>query len=154
MKTCRAFSLVELIIVVLVIAALSFIAVPRLQFGALRRKQADTVAHKIVTDLRRTRGLAISDAANNTKGYELKMVGTSPYTAYEIENMHTHQTVDSFTIDSNINVSCTSFNRFKFGPLGSLQTGSGSGIIVSSDEDKSFTITVIPATGTVKCVEN
>lgn len=153
MKTHKAYSLVELILVVSIMAVLAAIAIPRLQFGALRRKQADTVARKIVTDLRRTRSLAISNAANNKKGYELKMVGSSPYTAYEIGNMDTKQTVASFTIDSNINISCLSFHRFKFGPLGALQTESGSGIIVSS-ESKSFTITIIPATGAVKCVEN
>ena len=45
------YSLAEMLIVVLIIGALTFIAVPKLNFAALYRKQAHTVAKTIVTDL-------------------------------------------------------------------------------------------------------
>jgi len=147
-----AFSLVELFIVVMFLGILAVIAVPRLNFAIISKQKADTVARKMVTDLRRTRGLAISDAANNSKGYELKMVGSVPYNGYEIENMDTHETVDSHTT-GNVTISCPTGHRFKFGPLGELKSGSGTELTVSA-EGRSFTITIIPATGMIKCVEN
>ena len=150
-KNEAGYSLVELIIVVIFLGIFAVVAVPRFNLATVSRQKADTVARKIVTDLRRTRSLAISDAASNTQGYELKMVGAAPYTAYEIENRDTGETVDSHTIDSN--VSCAGDNTFEFGPLGNLEAGSGSALTVSAD-GKSYTITIVPATGAAKCAEN
>ena len=152
MKQKAAFSFVELFIVVIFIGICAAIAVPRLNFDIISKQKADTVARKIVTDFRRTRGLAISDAANNTKGYELKIVGSVPYTAYEIENMDTHETVDSHTTD-DVTINCPTGRRFKFGPLGELKSGSATELTISAG-GKSFTVTIISATGMVKCVEN
>jgi len=151
-KDKAGYSLAELIIIVLFLGILAAIAVPRLNFAIISRQRADTVARKIVTDLRRTRRLAISDAANNSKGYELKMVGSAPYNAYEIENMDTHETVDSHST-ANVTVSCPTGHKFKFGPLGELKSGSGNSLTISA-AGRSFTITIIPATGAIKCVEN
>jgi prepilin-type N-terminal cleavage/methylation domain-containing protein len=144
----KAVTLIELIIVVLIIGALTYAAVPRLQFGALYRKQAHGVAKKIVTDLRRARTMAISNAASNPSGYKLRMAGSAPYHSYEIINNATSQVVDSLTIESEI--SCTGTNEFSFGPLGNLISTGGTTLTVSAD-GKSFTITVITATGIVKC---
>jgi hypothetical protein len=126
--------------------------VPRLNFDIIKKQKADIVARKIVTDLRRTRDLAIFDAATNSKGYELKMVGSVPYNAYEIENMDTHETVDSHTTDS-VTISCSNGHKFRFGPLGGLTSGSAAELVVSA-AGRSFTITINSATGMVKCVEN
>jgi Tfp pilus assembly protein FimT len=142
------YSLVELIIVVIFLGVFAVVAVPRLNFATVSKQKAHALARQLVTDLRRTRSLAISDAASNTEGYELKMVGAAPYAAYEIENCGTGETVDSHTIDSK--VSCTGDNKFEFGPLGNLKAGSGSGLTVSAD-GKSYTITIVPATGAAKC---
>jgi len=147
----QAHTLIELIIIVLIVAALAVVAVPRLQFTALYRKQADSVARKIITDLRRTRTLAISDAANNTDGFALNMTGSAPYSAYEIVNLDTSATVDTLTIDSDI--SCSGGSTFRFGPLGNLLAGSGTQLTVSA-QGKTFTITIISATGAVKCQES
>jgi Tfp pilus assembly protein FimT len=153
MKNTTAYTLTELIVIVAVIAAMAFIAVPRLQFAALCGQQADTVARKIVTDLRRTRRLAISSAATNSKGFELKMVPPAPYTTYEIEDRDTHTVVDSQTIPPEIDVTCSGSHKFRFGPLGNLKSGSGTELTVSAEE-KSLTITVNTATGMVTCTEN
>jgi len=150
-KFRKAFTLAELIIVVAIIGIMAVVAVPRLNYAVISKQKADTIARKIVTDLRRTRSLAIADAASNSEGYELKMVGAAPYTTYEIENSDTGETVDSHTIDSN--VSCTGDNTFEFGPLGNLKAGSGSELSVSAD-GKTYTITIVPATGAAKCAEN
>jgi len=144
-----AYSLAEMIVVVMIIGALAFIAIPRLNFAALHHKQAHAIAKKIITDLRRTRTLAISKAANNPAGYRLQMVGSSPYTSYQIVDANSSGTVvDSQTIDSP--VSCTGGSQFGFGPLGNLLTGSGTTLSVSS-EGKTYTITVITGTGIAEC---
>jgi Tfp pilus assembly protein FimT len=150
-KFLMGLTIVELILIVLFLGILAAIAVPRLQFATLHRKQADTVARKIVTDLRRTRTLAISDAAANASGFALNMTGSAPYSAYEIVNLNTSATVDSHTIDSAI--SCTGGATFRFSRLGNLLAGSGTQLTVAAD-GKTFTITIISATGAVKCEEN
>ena len=153
LKKDKAYSFVEVIIIVMIVGIFAFVAVPRFNRASILKNKAETIAMKIVTDLRLARRLAISDAANNTEGFELKMVGSYPFTAYEIENVDTEETYASYTLNSGTNVSCPSGTRFIFGPLGNLITGSGSSIIVSAGGG-SFTITIISATGTIKCVEN
>lgn len=145
------YNLLELIVVVLILGILAYIAIPRAQLAAIHRKEADTTARKIITDLRRTRRLAISDAANNTDGYSLNMTGSSPYSSYEIVNLSTSETVDTLTIDSD--VSCTGGSAFQFGPLGNLKSGSDTQLTVAA-QGKIFTIDIISGTGAVKCTEN
>ncbi len=147
----NAFSFVELILVVIFLGILMTISVPRLKYSIISKQKADYLARKIITDLRRTRTLAISDAANNSSGFALSMVGSAPYTAYEIINLDTTETTDSHTINSAI--SCTGGEDFKFGPLGNLVSGSDTELNVSA-QGKTFAITIIPATGMVRCTEN
>ncbi|MHC4105941.1 MAG: pilus assembly FimT family protein [Planctomycetota bacterium] len=148
-----AFSFVELIIIVSILAIFTVIAVPRFNYAIISRQKVDTTARKIVTDLRLTRRLAISDAANNSKGFELKMVGSVPYDSYEIENVDTKATIASHTLDSDLTINNPTGTRFIFGPLGNLETGSATQMIISA-EGRSFTITINSATGTIKCIEN
>ena len=137
--------------IVLFLGICSFIAVPRLNFSVVLNQKADGLARKIVTDFRRTRRLAISHAANNTAGFALKMTGSVPYTGYEIENLDTSETLDSFTIDSSI--TCTGGSEFNFGPLGNLLSSSDTQLSVSAS-GKTFTINITSATGMIKCTEN
>lgn len=148
-KKRNAHTLVELIIVVAILGAMAFIAIPRLRFPAIYRKQADTAARKIVTDLRRARQLAITDAADNTDGFALNRSGST----FEIEDLSDSSTVpnSTFTVDSKI--TCSGGTSFQFGPLGNLKTGSDTQLGVSAS-GKIFTIDITSATGTVKCTEN
>jgi type II secretory pathway pseudopilin PulG len=153
-KQRRAFTVIELILIVIFIGVFAAISIPRLNFASISRNKADIVARNIVTDLRRTRTLAISDAADNTYGFELRMVSPAPYASYEIADLGPPPTtVDTLTIDSNVSISCPGDHHFRFGPLGNLKAGSGTELTVAA-EGKSFTITIISATGLVKCVEN
>ncbi|MBL7106065.1 MAG: hypothetical protein ISS77_00465 [Phycisphaerae bacterium] len=147
----RAFSLTEMILVVLFIGIFAAISIPRLNFAIISKSKVGYAAQKIVTDLRRTRMLAISEAATNTTGYELRMVSGTPYSSYQIKNRDGNTVVDTLTIDSA--VSCSGDNKFRFGPLGNLVNGSGDELVISA-EGKTITISLETATGMVKCVEN
>ncbi len=151
MKRFKGYSVVELIIVVLFIGIFATIAVPRINIATVSKQKVDTVARKIVIDLRRTRTMAVSNAATNTSGFALNMTGSSPYSAYEIEDLSTSTVVDTHSFDSVIG--CSGGANFQFGPLGSLITGSDSSLTVTTT-GRSFTITITSATGMVKCVEN
>jgi Tfp pilus assembly protein FimT len=144
----NAHTLVELVVIVVILAALAFIAVPRLQSAVLYRKQADTVARKIVTDMRRTRQLAISNAATDTNGYAISRTGLT----YQIvDGNGTPISNGTFTIDSKI--SCAGGTNFRFGPLGNLTVYDSDQLTISA-EGKSFTISITPATGMIQCTEN
>ncbi|MGA2172518.1 MAG: type II secretion system protein [Sedimentisphaerales bacterium] len=138
------YSLIEVIMVVLIIGALTFIAVPRLNFAALYHKQAHAAAMQVVTDLRRTRTMAISMAATNPTGFTLERSGLS----YQIIDDSNGVAVDSQTIAPQI--SCGDGTVFSFGPLGNLRTGSNNQLTVSA-EGRTYTITVISGTGIVEC---
>ena len=152
-KKRTAFSFIELILIVMILGIFAAIAVPRFNYALITKQKSENITRKIVTDLRLTRELAISDAANNTQGFELKMIGSAPYSTYEIENADTGTTVASHTLDSNVSISCPTGTTFAYGPLGNLETGSATQIIISA-EDRNFNITINPATGAIKCVEN
>ena len=147
----KAYSLIELIIVVLCIGILAAVAVPRLNFAAISKHKAETTARKIVIDIRRARRLSISNAATNTDGFKLNMDGQAPYSSYRIENSDTEEVIDSHTIDSA--VTCTGGKKFIFGPLGNLKSKSDTQLVVSA-EGRTFTITATRATGMIKCTKN
>lgn len=144
------FSLVEAVMVVLFIGILAAVTVPKLNLAVISKHKAEATAKKIVTDLRRARRLAISDAATNENGFAIEMIGPDPYTGYTIVNEKTDLSVDSHTIDTAI--LCTGGQNFIFGPLGNL-TSAYTQITISA-EGKTFTITITVATGMVKCTEN
>lgn len=145
------FTFVELALVVIFISIFAAISIPRLHYGAIARQKADCTARKIVVDLRRTRTLAVSHAAENTEGYALNMSGSAPYFAYEIIDLDSAATIDSHIIDSD--VTCTGGSYFEFGPLGNLLTGSDTSLVVSG-ADQTFTVTIISATGMIECTKN
>jgi type II secretory pathway pseudopilin PulG len=149
-KQTKAYTVVELIIVLLFLAAFAAVAVPRINFSAITKKKADTLARRITTDLRHTRTLAVSNGAINTAGFGLYMLGGGPYSSYEIRNLDTSSVVSSHTITPGI--SCTGGAIFKFGPFGDLFESDTS--LTVSAEGKTYTITIISATGMVKCVES
>jgi prepilin-type N-terminal cleavage/methylation domain-containing protein len=147
----RAYTLVELLLVVLIVSAVACVAVPRLQFGAVHAVDAGTFARKLMTDLRRARAQATLNAAQNTDGYALLLLGDSPYGQYEILNLNNSTVVVLRDIPAT--VECTGGTRFEFGPLGNLKEGSDTQVQVAGG-DRSFTITVISATGAAKCTED
>ena len=67
--------MLELIVIMMLLGIMAAIAAPRFSTALIIKNKAGATARKIVTDLRRTRRLAISDAATNAKGFEMKMLG-------------------------------------------------------------------------------
>jgi len=152
-KNKTAHSLIELIIFVLFLGILAAISVPKMTSFIISKQKAETFANQVVTDLRWTRRLAISDAATNTDGYEVNMTGAGPYTGYEIVNLKTSTTITNGTFSIDSDISCNGGANFQFGPLGNLKAGSGTQLTVT-DGVKIFTITITSATGMVKCVKS
>lgn len=147
----RGYSLAELIVVVAIMAVMAMVAVPRLSYGLVTKTKARTSAYKIVSALRKTRSLAIRDAATNKKGYTLSFTGSPPYTGYKIEDEYKKkQVIETVSLPSGVKVTVSGPNKFTFEPLGNLKPGSGSQITVSAD-GRSYTISFVPSTGAVKC---
>jgi len=147
----KGYTLAELLIVVLIIGVLAAVGVPRLQFGLRDSSQGNVTARKIVTDLRRTRSLAILNAAINPQGYALNVRRQGQKTTYDLVDLSTSEVVDSHAVDPG--VVCTGGTTFEFGPLGSLKEGSDTSLELSAGTS-SFELHIIPATGAVRCLEN
>ncbi len=160
MKDRRAaFSLAELMVIVIILGVFALIAVPRLDYAIVRRYKAEATAKKIVIDLRRVRGLALANAATNSVGYSLAMTppeGAAVRTFYRIRNLDTAVVLDEHTFDPDVSVWSDKMG-IRFGPLGNLNEAGGGGypteIRISAD-GKIFTIGFVTATGTITCTEN
>ena len=150
MRRSSAYSLVELLIVVAVLAAMAFVAVPRLPFAMARQKQAEAAAWQTVSMLRRTRSLAILNAATHPDGFALQISIASGVTTLEIVDVSASSVVDTQTLDSA--VSCTGTSRFEFDPFGTL-TSAGTSLSLSA-AGATYQITIVPATGMVRCEES
>jgi prepilin-type N-terminal cleavage/methylation domain-containing protein len=151
MRVQRAFTLAELIVTILMISVLTLVAVPRLQFGLRQSCQAEATAWMIVTDLRRTRSLAILHAATNPNGFALNIKATGKGTDYEIVDLASHAVIDVHTVDASI--AFAGRKKFEFSPLGVLKEKNDPTLSVSAT-GRTFTISIIPGTGTVRCIEN
>ncbi len=140
-------TLVELVTIVLVLSFLACIAVPRFNLGAVWRTEADALVRQIVTDLRRTRTLAVLHAAGNPTGFALVV----EHGGYQITDLQDSTVLVAREIPST--VKCKGGEQFEFGPLGNLREGSDTELRIST-EGRNYTIEIVPATGAVKCVRN
>lgn len=146
----RAFSLMEVMLCVLMLGILAAVSLPRLNYAVIYKQKAQAAARVITTYLRRTRSLAIANAATNTSGFALNMIGSAPYSSYRIVDLSNSATIDTINLDSQID--CIGGNSFQFGPLGN-RIGPNTGLTISA-QGKSLTINIVSATGIVKCIEN
>lgn len=142
------FCLAELILVVLILGILTAVAVPRLNMAVIGEQKSDAAARRIAADLRHTRQLALSRAAENPAGFGLFMEGAEPYEGYEIRDLSTSRTLCRYSIDKT--VLCRGGQAFRFGPLGNLLEGSDTQLTFSSG-DRTERLNIIPATGSVQC---
>jgi Tfp pilus assembly protein FimT len=144
----KGVTLVEMLVAVLIIAAMVFVAVPRFSMATAKAGNAETAAQKIAAGLRYTRSLAISNAATNRKGFSLNMTGKDDnYTGFTIVDLSSGKVVKTETIVAG--VTCTGANDFQFGPLGNRLVDSDS--LTVSAGGKIISVAVISATGMVQC---
>jgi type II secretory pathway pseudopilin PulG len=112
------FSQIELLVVAIFLGILAVVAVPHFNLASVNTKKDEAFVRKLTTDLRKTRQMAIANAADNSSGFWLKIVGSSPDQTYEIRNVQTNTVVETFPVDSRITFSGTT--QFSFTPLGTL----------------------------------
>ncbi len=139
-------TLPELLTVVAILGALALIAIPRLPMGAIWKSQADVLSAKLATDLRRTRSMAIRDAATNSSGYRMVVAASQ----YRLENLATSVVLETHTLPDSVEISTGTFD---FGPLGNLLSGSDQELTVTAD-DHVTTLTLVSATGSVRLTES
>jgi hypothetical protein len=142
---------VEVITVVLILSILACVAVPRLNLAAVTGARADAAVRQIATDLRRTRANAILHAARNPIGFALVMSGEGPYGGYRIIDLRDSAVVAAGKIPDA--VGCSGGQRFEFGPLGNLRSGSDTKLRITTDA-RTYFVEVVPATGAVKWVRH
>lgn len=139
--------MIELITVVMILSVLACVAIPRMNLAAVSGARADAVVRRVVTDLRRTRAQAIQEAACNPAGSALIMTGSAPYKGYEIIRLSDSAVVAACEIPAD--VQCSGGQKFAFGPLGNLKTGSDTQLQIST-EDKVYLVEVLSTTGAVR----
>lgn len=150
----NAYTLVEMMVVVMIVGIMAGVAIPRFNFDVICRKSVDKEAHKLVGNLRRTRSLALRDAAINSSGYWLILTDPEPYSGYTIRSVETWELVDTVTFDPGVDVTLTGGSAwFKFDNLGTFSNYSNHGISIAGS-GKSIAISFIPATGAVKWQED
>lgn len=146
--TRSGHSLVEIVVVVLILSALTWVAVPRLPFGAVTGAQAEGSAARIATALRRARARAIFHAMENPDGFALHVTGSGRECGYQLVDLNDAHVVATHAFPPAVR--CTGGRTFEFGPLGNLKEGSDTRLHVSSGK-RTLTIVVTPATGRVIC---
>jgi type II secretory pathway pseudopilin PulG len=145
----RAFSMAEMLLVVIIIGALAAVAVPRFSMATVLTKQDEALIRKLTVDLRKTRMMAIANAADNSSGYQLR-INTSAPKSYEIRNLQTSLTVETHPVDSRITFSGTT--QFSFTALGTLNPATSVQLTVTG-ANKSWLLDIYGYTGSVKCTE-
>jgi type II secretory pathway pseudopilin PulG len=139
----------EMLLVVIIIGVLAAVAVPRFSMATIHTKQDEALVRKLTTDLRKTRMMAIANAADNSSGFQLRINTSSPK-SYEIRNLQTNQTVESFPVDSRITFSGTT--QFSFTTLGSLNPATSVQMTVTG-QNKVWVFDIYGYTASVKCTE-
>jgi Tfp pilus assembly protein PilE len=145
-----AFSLVELVLVVALLAVIAAITVPRFGGGLLDQSAVSAAAREMAADLRLCRSHAVSNAAVSSAGYALRMKGSEPYGGYEIVDLSTGAAVGDKSIRAS--VTCMGDAEFRFGPLGNLLAGSGTDLTLSGD-GRQYVLRLTAATGGLKVEE-
>ena len=131
-----SYTLIELLFVVVVLGVLSAIAIPRFSGELITKMRVKTAARKLISDLRLTRRLSVTDNEN----YRLSINSSS--NQYAIYNSSSSQIGHTRDIDSNIGIN--SDKDFIFESLGNLSLSSDTGVSLSADENRADISVVIP----------
>ena len=136
----RGYTLLEILFVVIVLAILAGIAIPRLGVDFSTKMKVKTAAQRLISDLRYTRRLAIT----NNEDYRLSVDSSEKeYSIYDSGDMQVGQTR---SIDSDITISAD--KDFIFESLGNASASSDTDISLSANGNQAD-ISVTTATGMV-----
>jgi hypothetical protein len=75
------------------------------------------------------------------------MTGGGPYDGYQIVDLHNSGAIATCEIPDD--VQCSGGQRFEFGPLGNLRSGSDAQLRIAT-ETRTYLVEVVPTTGAVK----
>lgn len=137
----NGYTTIEILFVVIMIAVLAAVAIPRLGMPFMVKMKVKTAAHRLTSDLRLTRRYAIT----NNKNYKLSVNAAGKN--YSIYDSTDTQVGITRTIDSSITVSAD--KNFIFEPMGNASALSDTGVSLSASGNQ-WDITVTTATGMVK----
>ncbi|MBU0683440.1 MAG: GspH/FimT family pseudopilin [Candidatus Omnitrophota bacterium] len=145
MKNIRGYSLIELLFIVIVVAVLAAVAIPRLGVPYIKKAKLRVVARGMLSSLRYARSLAIT----NDENYRLNVNSSAKeYKIYDSANV---QIGNTQTIDPIITINAD--KDFIFEPLGNASSSSDTTVSLSA-EGTQITITVTTATGRVAMQES
>ena len=135
------FTLVELVLIVVVLAILASIAIPRMGWGTIGKVEVESTARQFSGYLRLARSLAITHASSNSEGYRVVLSRRQPYT-YSLINNDTSEVVKG-PIELPEGVSRSGNRTYRFTPLGNLSGSRELSVQFSKDGDTA-TVTVTP----------
>ena len=136
----RGYTLIELLFVVIVLAVLVAIAIPRLGIDFTVKMKVKTEAQRVVSDLRLTRRLAVT----NNEDYKLSVNSTN--NEYSIYDSSEAQVGITRSINSDITISAD--KDFVFESLGNAAAASDTSISLSTGGHQAD-ISVTVATGRI-----
>lgn len=146
--THKAFTLIEVILVVLILGIMAGFVIPSLDFGVLGKLKADTHASMFSNTLRVARSMAIMHASTNGAGYKVKLSPASPYTSYQILNALDASVVKG-VVALPSGLSCTGVSEITFNGLGDAIAGS-SQVVQFSESGTCYQVTVWPVGGRIE----
>lgn len=144
----RGFSLIELLLIVMILAVMAGMVVPRIGWGLVGTLESEAAAKQFSGYLKMARLLAITHASTNSSGYKVVLSPSQPYTSYIIVNAGTSANIKT-AVNIPSGIACTGDRVFQFTPLGNLNGASQLSVQFTKADD-STTITVTPAGGRVK----
>lgn len=151
-----AYTLVEVVFVVVIIAIIAAIVIPRSRGSLHTRYLVYTTTRHMAADLRLARRLAIAHGSTNSSGYSFRMIGSVPYTGWRVRDESDASTVGiDKTVPSGVSVSGTQ-SAITFSTIGEASY-SGSDLTITNTGTPTvvtYTIDVIQATGHVAFTES
>lgn len=138
----NGFTLIEVLFVILVLAIVMAIALFRPGLGFTTKSKVRTTAQRLVSDLRLTRRLAIT----NNDDYTLTVYPDDD--EYKIFDSGSSQVGHTRAVDSDITLNGDT--NFVFHPLGNASSGSSLSVSAGGNQ---YGITVVSATGMVSVEE-